>query len=156
MTLQEAEIKLTELNDRINSLLEERETVLKEWSIAFNLENSENIICVDENEGDCHDLYLVNGDFKMHVCRFNDFDLEGSIDDFYRKINNTMHLLNSVNKREFESPDYQKNLVYAKAIEIRENYQKKMEEDAKNENIASSQDIMAELRKLLSMRTKDN
>ncbi len=39
MTLQEAEIKLSELNTEINELLQEREAVLKEWNTAFNAEN---------------------------------------------------------------------------------------------------------------------
>lgn len=84
MTLQKAEIKLTELNDKIDSLLKERETVLKEWSIAFNEESPENIICVDENAGDFHDLYLVNGDFKMQACYFGSFEMKSSLDDFYK------------------------------------------------------------------------
>ena len=45
MTLQEAEIKLSELNNHIAELLEERENVLKEWHIAFNTENPEKIVC---------------------------------------------------------------------------------------------------------------
>ena len=64
MTLQEAEIKLSELNEEINRLLAEREDVLKEWNDAFGKENPQNIICIDENVGDSHNLYLVNGGRK--------------------------------------------------------------------------------------------
>lgn len=39
MTLQETEAKLSELNNCIAELLKERESVLKEWNIAFNTEN---------------------------------------------------------------------------------------------------------------------
>lgn len=39
MTLQEAELKLTDLNNKIAELLSERESVIKEWNAAFNSEN---------------------------------------------------------------------------------------------------------------------
>lgn len=167
MKLQEAEMKLQELNEKIDILLKERESVLKEWNIAFNLENTENMICVDKNEGDSHDLYLVNGDFKIHVCHFSGFDMNGSIEDFYKKVDNSIYLINLAYGRECDMPDYQKNLIYAKAIEIREDYQKKMvlklqqtlyeaENDVKNGNIAPIQDTMEELKKLLLMRNEDN
>ena len=42
MTLQEAESKLSDLNNKIAELLSEREEVIKEWNIAFNSENPEN------------------------------------------------------------------------------------------------------------------
>ena len=78
-----------------------------------------------------------------------------------------MHILNSVNKREYESPDYQKKLVYAKAIEIREEYQKKAvsellhilsesEKDVETGNIVPMQDTIDELKQLLSMRDYNN
>lgn len=123
MTLQEAETRLSKLNSEINRLLEERESVLKEWNIAFNTENSENIACVDENIGGCHDLYLVNGDSKLHICLFDSYDMEGSIEEFYKRIDTLMGILNIAYKKDYEIPEYQKNLVYAKAIEIRENMQ---------------------------------
>ena len=120
MTLQEAEEKLSDLNNKIAELLSEREDVIKEWNIAFNSENPENIICIDENIGESHKLYLVNGDFKIPVCYLSEKDIRGSINDFNRIIDNSIHILNIANKREFDSPEYQKNLIYAKAIEIRD------------------------------------
>lgn len=120
MTLQEAETKLSELNNQIAELLKEREKVLKEWNIAFNTENPDKIICIDENIGDSHKLYLVNGESKMLVCYLNIYDMEGSINDFYKRIDNSMHILNIRNGRDFEIPEYQRNLVSVKAIEIRE------------------------------------
>ena len=120
MTLQEAEEKLSDLNNKIAELLSEREDVIKEWNIAFNSENPENIICIDENIGESHKLYLVNGDFKIPVFYFSEKDIRGSINDFNRIIDNSIHILNIANKREFDSPEYQKNLIYAKAIEIRD------------------------------------
>ncbi len=120
MTLQEAEIKLSELNEEINRLLAEREDVLKEWNDAFGKENPQNIICIDENVGDSHNLYLVNGESRKEVCLFSDRDFKGSLDDFYKVLDNSMGMLNIANKWDFELPDDQKNLVYAKAIEIRE------------------------------------
>lgn len=51
MTLQQAEFKLSELNTQINNLLKDREAVLKEWNTAFNTENQDNIVCIDENIG---------------------------------------------------------------------------------------------------------
>lgn len=123
MTLQEAETRLSKLNSEINRLLEERESVLKEWNAAFNTENSENVVCVDENIGDCHNLYLVNGDSKLHICLFDSYDMKGSIEEFYKRIDTSMGILNIAYKKDYEIPEYQKNLVYAKAIEIRENMQ---------------------------------
>lgn len=46
MTLQESEIKLSELNNKIDKLLKERAIVLKEWYDAFNTENPDEITCV--------------------------------------------------------------------------------------------------------------
>lgn len=126
MTLQEAEIKLSELNEEINRLLAERDNVLKEWNTAFQTENPQNIICIDENIGDCHNLYLVNGESRMEVCLFCDRDFKDSLDDFYKVLDNSMGILNIANKRDFELPDEQKNLVYAKAVEIRERLGRKM------------------------------
>ena len=123
MTLQEAETKLSELNVEINRLLEEREAVLKEWNIAFNTENQDNIICIDENIGDSHKLYLINGESKMLMCHLDSFDMKGSLNDFYKRIDNSMHIQNIANNRNFKIPEYQKNLVYAKAIEIRESFE---------------------------------
>lgn len=120
MTLQEAETKLSELNTEIDKLLQEREAVLKEWNIAFNTENQDNITCIDENIGDSHKLYLVNGESKMLMCHLDSFDMKGSLNDFYKRIDNLMHIQNIANNRDYEIPEYQKNLVYAKAIEIRE------------------------------------
>lgn len=163
MTLQEAETKLAGLNEKIDTLLKERESILKEWDIAFHAENPENIKCIDENIGDSHNLYLVNGDSKMNVCHFGNYEMNGSIDDFYKSINNSMCILNIANKRNDEMPDYQKNLVYAKSMEIRKDYQKKAasellhilsesEKDVETSNVASMQGTMEELRNLLLMR----
>lgn len=122
MTLQESEVRLSELNTGIDKLLKERESVLKKWYAAFNTENPEGIVCIDENIGDSHNLYLVNGKSKMLVCRLDSYDLEDSIQEFYKRINTSMAIQNIANNREPESPKYQKNLIYAKAIEIRDNY----------------------------------
>lgn len=130
MTLREADAKLLAINEEIDRLLKERENVLKEWNTAFNVENPENITCIDENIEDIvHNLYLVNGDFKMHACLFEHYDMKGSITDFYKRIDTSMQMLNIANKREFDSPNYQKNLVYAKAAEIREKFLEKAECD---------------------------
>lgn len=120
MTLQEAETKLSELNNQIAELLKEREKILKEWNIAFNTENPDKITCVDENIGDSHKLYLVNGESKMLVCHLDNYDMKSSLNDFYKRIDTSMHIQNIANGRDFGMPDYQKNLIYAKAIEIRE------------------------------------
>lgn len=122
MTLQESEAKLSELNNKIDKLLKEREDVLKEWYDAFNTENPEGIVCEVENVRDNHNLYLVNGESKMLVCRLDDYDMEDSIQEFYRRINTSIAIQNIANNRDSESPEYQKNLIYAKAIEIRDNY----------------------------------
>lgn len=120
MTLQETETKLSKLNTEINKLLQEREAVLKEWNIAFNTENPDKITCIDENIGDSHKLYLVNGESKMLVCHLDNYDMKSNLNDFYRRIDTSIHIQNIANGRDFEIPNYQKNLVYAKAIEIKE------------------------------------
>jgi hypothetical protein len=121
MTLQEAEAKLSKLNEEIDELLEKREIVLKEWNIAFNTENQDNIVCIDENIANVHKLYLINGESKMLMCYFDNFDMKVSLNDFYKHIDTSMQIQNIANKGDFEIPDYQKNLIYAKAIEIRNN-----------------------------------
>ena len=128
MTLQEADTKLSSINMEMARLLKERQQVLKEWNVAFNAEKPENIVCIDENIEDIvHNLYLVNGDCKMHACLFDCYDMKGSINDFYKRIDTSMQMFNVANGREFDSPDYQKNLVYAKAADIREKYLAKTE-----------------------------
>jgi hypothetical protein len=123
MTLQESEAKLSELNAEINRLLKEREAVLKEWNAAFNSENQESIVCMDETIGDCHNLYLVNGESKMKACMISSYDMKCSIEEFYRRIDVSMDILNIAGGGNSDIPEYQKNLVYAKAIEIRESMQ---------------------------------
>ncbi len=125
MTLQESEEKLSELNTEIDKLLKEREVVLKEWYAAFNTENLEGITCEVENVRDNHNLYLVNGKLKMHVCFFDSYNMKGSIEEFYKRLDTSMSILNVANGRE-DTPEYQKNLIYAKAIEIREDYTKRV------------------------------
>lgn len=120
MTLQQAETELSELNSKIARLFEQREVVLKEWNTAFFAENQDGITCIDENMGDVHKLYLINRESKILVCYLDIYDIKGSINDFYKRIDNSIHILNITNGRDFEIPDYQKNLVYAKAIKIRD------------------------------------
>ena len=124
MTLQEVETKLSELNNHIAELLKERENALKEWSIAFNTENPEKIVCIAENPAATpdgpHFLYLVNGDSKMLVCHLYCDYKKCSIEEFYKQIDISMHLLSEANGRGFDIPELHRNLVYAKAMEIRE------------------------------------
>ena len=124
MTLQEVEIKLSELNNRIAELLKEREKAIKEWSIVFNTEKPEKIVCIAENPAATRDgprfLYLVNGDSKMLVCHLYCDYKKCSIEEFYKQIDISMHLLSETNGRGFDIPELHRNLVYAKAMEIRE------------------------------------
>ena len=124
MTLHEAETKLKEINNSIAELLQERENVLKEWNIAFNTENPDGITCIAEgigrNKDTAFNLYLINGDSKMLVCHIYDDYKECNIHDFYRQIDNEMHLMSSANGRGYEVPELHRNLVHAKAMEIRE------------------------------------
>lgn len=123
MTLQESEAKLSELNAQISKLLKEREAVLKEWNTAFYTENPEGIVCIDESIADNHTLYLVNGESKMQVCMFDSYDMKKDIEQFYKRLDTSMCILNIANGRDSNMPEYQKNLIYAKAIEIRESMQ---------------------------------
>ncbi len=126
MNLQESEARLRGLNEEIDRLLKEREDVLKEWNIAFGTENSEGVACVDESAGNCHNLYLVNGDSRMQVCRIGAEDMNGSRDDFYKRIDTSVKILNIANGRAYVLPDYQWNLIYAKAMEIREEFRQQL------------------------------
>lgn len=121
MALKEIEIRLSELDVKISELLKEREGVIKEWSIAFCAENPQNIVCIDENVGESHALYLVNDESRMLVCRIRDSEIKGNINELYRRIDASMLIINTANGWDNEIIDYQKNLVYAKVIEIRDN-----------------------------------
>ena len=120
MILQEIEVKLSELNAEIERLLKEREEVLKEWNIAFDSIKPENITCIDENIGDSHKLYLVSGESKMLMCYLDGYDMRSSLEAYYRRIDTSMTMQRLANGGNFEIPEYQKNLIYAKAIEIRD------------------------------------
>lgn len=48
-----------------------------------------------------------------------------TINDFYKIIDNSMKIIGIANNRDTELLEYQKDLVYAKAIEIREKLKKK-------------------------------
>lgn len=123
MTLQESEARLSELNAEINKLLKEREAVLKEWNTAFNMESPENIGCEVENIEDiCYKLYLVNEGSRMYMCTLDNYDSKGSVEEFYEHIDNSLIINRIASGRDNDIPEYQKNLVYAKAIEIRERY----------------------------------
>lgn len=123
MALQELELRLSELNTEIDKLLKERAIVLKEWYAAFNVENPEGIVCDVENIEDiCYKIYLVNGDSKIHVCTLGEYELKNSMEEFYKHIDNTFKLYKIAHGIDPDTPEYQKNLIYAKAIEIRENY----------------------------------
>lgn len=123
MNLQESETRLSELNAEIDRLLKEREMVLKEWNKAFYTENPENIVCEVENIEDiCYKLYLVNGGSRIHVCTLDDYDLKYSTKEFYDHIDVSLSILNVASGGDNDMPEYQKNLIYAKAIEIRERF----------------------------------
>ena len=123
MRLQEIETKLAELETEITKLLEAREAALRDWYIAFQAEGQDNISCLDEDMGSCHTLYLTNGEARMLVCQFAACDMKGSLREFYKVLEASMRLLNIANGRDLDLPDYQKNLVYAKAAEIREKFE---------------------------------
>ena len=123
MTLRELEVKLSELNTEIDKLLKERETVLKEWYAAFNTENPKGIVCEVENIEDfCYKLYLVNGDSRIYVSTLDEYEFKCSTEEFYKHIDNSFKLYKIANGIDTDTPEFQKNLIYAKAIEIRENY----------------------------------
>lgn len=123
MTLQESEVKLSELNNKIDKLLKERAIVLKEWYTAFNTKNPEGITCEVENIEDiCYKLYLDNGGSRIHVCTLGEYEFKCSIEEFYKHIDNWFQIYKIANGLDPDTPEYQKNLIYAKAIEIREDY----------------------------------
>ncbi len=123
MTLQEADKKLAELNDKIDRLSIERKEVLRKWNVAFMAEKPEKTVCEDRGKGErSHQLYLINGGFSVFVCHFDEIDMQQDLNSFYENLNIRMNVLNRCNHGEDELPEYQKNLVYAKATEIRDAY----------------------------------
>ena len=123
MTLQEPEVKLSELYKEIDKLQKERAVILKEWYTAFNTENPKGITCEVENIEDiCYKLYLVNGDSRLQVCTLDGFEFKCSTEVFYKHIDNWFKIFKMANGIDSDTPEYQRNLIYAKAIEIRENY----------------------------------
>lgn len=125
MTLQQAETELSQIDTQLTELLKKRESMLKEWNLAFNEENPDNIACIDEPIGNIHILCLVNGESKMEICRFGDLDLKHEINKFYKVIDNIIAITNMANKRDMELPEKQKRLVYSKIAEIREEWEQK-------------------------------
>lgn len=131
MTLQESEIKLSELNNEIDRLLKERAIVLKEWYDAFNTENPGGITCEVENIEDiCYKLYLVNGSSSIYVCTLDEYEFKCSTEEFYKHIDNSFKLFIIANGLAPEIPEYQRNLLYAKAVEIREDYKNRVIEQS--------------------------
>lgn len=59
----------------------------------------------------------------MLMCHLDDYDMKGSLDNYYKRIDASMQIQCIANNRDLEIPEYQKNLVYAKAIEIRGNFE---------------------------------
>lgn len=125
MTLKECESQISAINKKINGLLTEREKVLKKWHIAFQSENKEHIFCEDEFSGQLHKLYLINGNSRLFVCDLWEDELTEDTHKLYQKIDHSMELHNFINhqseKKEYPIiPDWQKNLVYTKVMEIRD------------------------------------
>ena len=65
---------------------------------------------------------MVNGDSKIHVCTLDEYEFKYSTEEFYKHIDNWFQIYKIANGIDPDTPEYQKNLVYAKAIEIREDY----------------------------------
>lgn len=92
-------------------------------SLQFNTVNSAGITCeVDNIEDICYKLYLVNGDSRIYVCALGEYEFKCSTEEFYKHIDNTFKLYKIANGIDPDTPEYQMNLIYAKATEIRENY----------------------------------
>lgn len=83
------------------------------WNIRITVENIENV---------CYKLYLVNGGSRIHVCTLGEYDLKNSMEEFYKYIDNSFQIYKIANGIAPDTPEYQKKLIYAKAIEIREDY----------------------------------
>lgn len=123
MTLDEYEIKLSELDDKISLLLQERESLLKGWNMKFSEEDSEKVSCVDDYSGNCHKLFLINEQEAMlYVCDIWDDDLRKDIGEYYKLVDNSMQIHSIARGMQGEVPKLQKNLIYAKAAEIRGKY----------------------------------
>ena len=53
------------------------------------------------------------------MCTLDSYDFKYSTEEFYNHIDVSLSILNVASGRDNDIPEYQKNLVYAKAIEIR-------------------------------------
>lgn len=122
MTLKECEEKLLDLDNRINTMLKEREEILKEWNTCFLNESQDKIICVDEHSGNSHKLFLVNGSSMTQVCDIWDDDLWKEINEYYKVVDNSLRTYSIARGQKGEVSEVEKNLVYAKATEIRQEF----------------------------------
>lgn len=120
MNLKQCEVRLSELDERIGVLLKEREQVLKEWNVAFDSESPENVRCEVEKGIDKYLLYLVSGESKLLVCDLYNFEFQENINQYYKWVYHSIQMHNITNRRVIELKEWQKNLVVAKAVELRQ------------------------------------
>lgn len=119
MQLKECEKLLEDATEQINMMLREREEILIEWHKAFDAENVQAVKCIYEKGGFGYALILVNGDSRLKVSELWDGDFEGDLDAYYKQVEHGIHKYRILNRRDDDLTEWQRNLVYATAAELR-------------------------------------
>lgn len=119
MQLKECDEQLEEITERINMLLREREEMLIAWHKAFDTENVQDVKCIYERTSSGYSIVLVNGEFRLIVSEVWDMDFEGDLDAYYKQIEHGIHKRQILNKRNDDLAEWQRNLIYATAAELR-------------------------------------
>lgn len=119
MQLKECEKLLEDATEQINMMLREREEILIEWHKAFDAENVQTVKCIYEKSGFGYALILVNGDSRLKVSELWDGDFEGDLDAYYKQVEHGIHKYRILNRRDDDLTEWQRNLVYATAAELR-------------------------------------
>lgn len=120
MQLKECEKLLEGATEQINVMLREREEILIEWHKAFDTENVQDVKCIYEKSHSRYALILVNGGSRLQVSEVWEDDFKGDLDAYYKQVEHGIHKRQILNKRNDDLTEWQRNLVYATAAELRQ------------------------------------
>lgn len=121
MNLKECEQQLKDVTEQINMLVREREEVLLKWQQAFDAESSQEVTCICEKTDSGYAIVLISGESKQIVSEVWDMDFQGDSESYYKQVEHGIWKHKALNKRQDDLPDWQRNLIFAKAAELRKN-----------------------------------
>ena len=119
MQLKECEKQLEDITEQINILLREREEILIEWHKAFDAENVQDVKCVYEKNPSGYSIILINGESRLVASEVWDMNFAEDLDTYYKQVDHGIHKRQILNKRNDDLTEWQRNLIYAKAAELR-------------------------------------